>query len=98
MRAAAIFGAAAIGTVLASPSSVTDGKAAIAAAKKHTAGQCIAETPCTFQAKPDGDNWSVYVQFTKRNSPSEQPQRYPGGHATLIIDKSGNLVRRLEGE
>jgi hypothetical protein len=80
------------------PSTVPDAKAAIIAGKKIVATECPRETPCTFHAKPDGANWEVFVQFTKRNSPTDEPRPYPGGHAILVIDKDGKLVRRLDGE
>lgn len=75
-----------------------DRDGAIDAAKRQVKAQCTSVTPCTFTAKPQKDKWHVFVQFTKRNSPQEKAFPYPGGHAILIVDQTGKVVGRLEGE
>jgi hypothetical protein len=100
----AIRGIASIVTVLAGvaiaaePTQVTDEASAIAAAKRYTKARCTKETPCQFQARREGKQWNVQVEFTKRNNPREVAQRYPGGHVLLYFNQQGQLVRRVEGE
>jgi hypothetical protein len=86
------------GSIGASSNSIESAAAAIAVAKPHVADECTKLTPCKFKAKSDKGNWNVFVQFTKRNSPSEQAFPYPGGHVILVIDKRGKLINRMEGE
>jgi len=75
-----------------------DKSGAIEVAKREVKSHCTATTPCTFEAKSEKGNWYVRVQFTKRNSPQEKPSPYPGGHATFIINQSGKVIGRMEGE
>ena len=44
------------------------------------------------------EDWTVRVQFTKRNSPQEEPIPYRGGHAIFIINQSGKVIGRMEGK
>jgi hypothetical protein len=78
--------------------SALDRSGAIDVAKRQLKGRCTAETPCTFDAKVQEGSWHVRVQFTKRNSPQEKPFPYPGGHAIFIVNQSGKVVGRMEGE
>ena len=75
-----------------------DRDAAIEVAKRQVKGKCNSTTPCTFTAKTAEGKWHVRVEFTKRNSPQDKPLSYLGGHAIFIIDQSGKVVGRLEGE
>ncbi len=75
-----------------------DREAAIDVAKRQVKNKCSSTTPCNFTAKVEKDKWYVRVEFTKRNSPQEKPFSYPGGHAIFIINQSGKVVGRLEGE
>jgi hypothetical protein len=77
---------------------VTDEASAIAAAKKYTKAQCTVQKPCTYRPRREGSNWNVWVEFTKRSSPTEKPQPYHGGHVILYFDAEGHLVRRIQGE
>ena len=88
-----------IGVAVAAESTqITDEASAIAAAKRYTKARCTTETPCEFRARPEGKQWNVYVEFTKRNDPREIAQKFPGGHVILYFNQQGQLVRRLEGE
>jgi hypothetical protein len=78
--------------------SALDRSGAIDAAKSQLKGRCTPETPCTFDAKLHEGNWHVRVQFTKRNSPQEKPFAYPGGHAIFVINQTGKVIGRMEGE
>jgi hypothetical protein len=71
---------------------------AVEAAKRYTKARCTAETPCTFKPERDGNQWRVWVQLTRRNSPNQAPHPYPGGTLILYFDINGNLLRRLEGD
>jgi hypothetical protein len=87
------------GVAIASDSTqLTDEASAIAAAKRYTKAQCKPETPCTFQARREGKQWNVFVEFTKRNNSREIANKYPGGHVLLYFNEQGQLVRRVEGE
>ena len=77
---------------------VTDEASAIAAAKRYTKARCNTETPCEFRARREGNQWNVFVEFSKRNHRGEIAQRYPGGHLLLYFNQQGQLVRRVEGE
>jgi hypothetical protein len=77
---------------------VTDEASAIAAAKRYTKARCKPETPCHFQARREGKQWNVFVEFTKRNNSREIANRYPGGHVLLYFNEEGQLVRRVQGE
>ena len=92
---AAVVGCAA---VAAESTSVTDEASAIAAAKRYTKARCTAATPCEFRARREGNQWNVFVEFSKRNRPGEIAQRFPGGHVLLYFNQQGQLVRRVEGE
>ena len=78
--------------------SALDRAGAIDAAKREVKSRCTTATPCTFEAKAEKANWYVRVQFTKRNSPQDEPLPYPGGHAIFIINQSGKVIGRMEGE
>jgi hypothetical protein len=78
--------------------SALDRAGAIDAAKQQVKDRCTTTTPCTFDAKPQEGNWHVRVQFTKRNSPQEKPLPYPGGHAIFIVNQTGKVIGRMEGE
>ena len=78
--------------------SALDRSGAVDAAKREVKSRCTAATPCTFDAKAEKGNWYVRVQFTKRNSPQEKPFPYPGGHAIFIINQTGKVIGRMEGE
>jgi hypothetical protein len=75
-----------------------DREGAIDVAKRQVTSKCSAVTPCTFTAKIENKKWYVRVEFTKRNSPQDQPFSYPGGHAIFMIDQSGKVVGRIEGK
>jgi hypothetical protein len=75
-----------------------DREAAIDVAKRQVKNKCSSTAPCVFTAKAEKDKWYVRVDFTKRNSPQGKPVPYPGGQAIFIIDQSGKVVGRLEGE
>ncbi len=74
-----------------------DRAGAIDAAKRQVARKCTQMTPCNYTAKLEGSKWYVRVQFTKRKSPREEPFTYPGGQAMFIINQSGKVVGRIEG-
>ena len=78
--------------------SALDRAGAIDAAKREVKSRCTAATPCMFDAKTHEGNWHVRVQFTKRNSPQEEPSPYPGGHAIFIINQTGKVIGRMGGE
>jgi hypothetical protein len=78
--------------------SALDRAGAIDAAKLQVKGRCTTATPCTFDAKAHEGNWHVRVQFTKRNSRQEKPFPYPGGHSIFIVNQSGKVIGRMEGE
>jgi hypothetical protein len=77
---------------------ITDNASAIEAAKRWLKARCTTETPCSFKPEHEGNQWRVWVQLTKRNSPNEAPRSYPGGTLILYFDESGHLTRRLEGD
>jgi hypothetical protein len=72
-------------------------EAAIDAAKRYLGKECTAARPCEFSAKREHDQWSVYVQFV-RLGPNGERFVTLGGHAYLIVDKYGKVVKRLDGE
>ena len=78
--------------------SALDRTGAIDAAKRQVKDRCTTETPCTFDAKAQEGNWHVRVQFTKRNSPRDKAYSYRGGHAIFIVNQSGKVIGRMEGE
>ena len=81
-----------------SSAAALDREAAIDVAKRQLKDKCSAATPCSFTAKAEKDKWYVRVEFTRRNSPRDKPRSYAGGHAIFIINQSGKVVGRLEGE
>jgi hypothetical protein len=81
-----------------SSASALDRSGAIDVAKRQVRAQCTPDTPCTFNATLHERNWHVRVQFTKRNSPKEEPFPYRGGHAILIVNQTGKVIGRMEGE
>ena len=82
----------------ASSASALDRTGAIDAAKRQVKDRCTTEAPCTFDAKAQEGNWHVRVQFTKPKSPGHKAPSYPGGHAIFIINQSGKVIGRMEGE
>jgi hypothetical protein len=97
-EAAAAFVLFASVAIAADSTQITDEASAIAAARRYTKAQCKPETPCHFQARREGKQWNVFVEFTKRNNPREIANRYPGGHVALYFNEQGQLVRRIQGE
>lgn len=81
----------------ACPAAALDRAGAINAAKRQVARKCTEMTPCIYTAKLEGNKWYVRVQFTRRRSPQDEPYTYPGGHAMFIINHSGKVVGRVEG-
>jgi hypothetical protein len=81
-----------------SSASALDRTGAIDAAKRQVKDRCTTEAPCTFDAKAQEGNWHVRVQFPRRNSPRDMASSYPGGHAIFIINQSGKIIGRMEGE
>ena len=81
-----------------SPASALDRTGAIDAAKRQVKDRCTTESPCTFDAKAQEGNWHVRVQFTRRNSPRDKGSSYRAGHAIFIINQSGKVIGRMEGE
>lgn len=75
-----------------------DREGAIDAAKRQVKSRCTSATPCTFTARTEENKWYVRVDFTKRNSPQEEPFPFPGGHAIFIFDQTGKVVGRIEGK
>lgn len=71
---------------------------AVIAAMEHVKDKCTRETPCKYRLEERGPLSVVYVEFTRKESPTSEPKPYPGGRAQLTIDKKGNLVRRVDGE
>jgi hypothetical protein len=61
-------------------------------------GKCTPETPCKFTATAENGNWTVRVDFTKRNSPQDKALPYPGGHAIFVINQTGKVVGRIESK
>lgn len=88
----------AAGSAQAQTPRIENQASAVEAAKRYTKARCTAETPCTFKPEREGNQWRVWVQLTKRNSPNEAPHPYPGGTLILYFDINGNFMRRLEGE
>jgi len=82
----------------ASYAAALDRVGAIDVAKRQVGSKCSSATPCTFSAKTENNKWYVRVDFTKRNSPQDEPLPYRGGHAIFIMDQSGKVVGRIEGE
>lgn len=80
------------------PASGLDRAGAIEAAKREVKSRCTKTTPCNFDVRAEKGNWYVRVEFTKRNSPQEEPVPYPGGHAIFIINQTGKVIGRMEGE
>lgn len=74
-----------------------DRAGAIDAAKRQVTKRCTAMTPCIYAAKAEGNKWYVRVQFTKRKSPREEPYTYAGGQAMFIINQSGKVIGKIEG-
>ena len=74
-----------------------DRAGAVDAARRQVTKRCTAMTPCIYSAKPEENKWYVRVQFTKRKSPLEEPFTYPGGQAMFIVNQSGKVVGRIEG-
>jgi hypothetical protein len=68
------------------------------AVAKATAKECSIATPCTFEARREGNRWNVFVTFTKRNSPSDPPYTYLGGHEIIVVDDTGKVVDIMPGE
>jgi hypothetical protein len=97
MWGALILGAVA-GATQAQAARIENAAAATEAAKRYLKARCNAETPCTFKPEREGNRWRVWVRLTKRNSPNQAPQPYPGGTVILFFDLNGNLIRRLEGD
>jgi hypothetical protein len=85
---------------LASPAYATNltEQQAIAVAKLAAAEHCSADTPCTYEARREAGRWLVFVSFTKRNLPGDAPLPYPGGHETIVVDKTGKVVDTVTGE
>src|SRR3989441_8796537 len=75
-----------------------DRDGAIEVAKRQVKGKCDSTAPCPFTATTAEGKWHVRVDFPKPNAPQGKPLSYPGGHAIFIIDQSGRVVGRLEGE
>jgi hypothetical protein len=75
-----------------------DRSGAIEAAKREVKGKCTSETPCKFTATAEKGNWTVRVDFTKRNSPQDKALPYPGGHAIFVINQTGKVVGRIESK
>lgn len=82
----------------ASCAAALDREGAIEVAKRQVGSKCGAATPCTFSAKSEKSKWYVRVEFTKRNSPQDKPSSHLGGHAIFVIDQSGKVVGRIQGE
>jgi hypothetical protein len=55
------------------------------AAKRQVRSRCTSEAPCKFTARAERDKWVVRVEYT-------------GGHAIFIINQTGKVVGRIEGE
>jgi uncharacterized protein affecting Mg2+/Co2+ transport len=70
---------------------------ALNAAKVYLRKECTAARPCEFTATREQDQWSVYVQFIALGPKGERFVRL-GGHAWLIVDQHGKVVKRLDGE
>ena len=98
MRAQAPIASLIVGLAMVS---VTHGQvssdAAIEAAKRYLGAECTAARPCEFAAKREHDQWSVFVQFTRLGPKGERFVTL-GGHAYLIVDKHGKVIKRLDGE
>ena len=98
IRSVAYFAVAATLAAWASLASALDRQGAVDAAKRQLKSKCNSYTPCTFNAKAEGDKWYVRAEFTRRNSLEEKAVPYPGGRAILIFDQTGKLVGRVGGE
>ena len=70
---------------LSAPAAALDREGAIQKARDQVKAKCVAETPCTFDAKLDGNRWYVRVA-------------YPGGKVIFIIDQTGKIIGRMEGK
>jgi len=75
-----------------------DREGAIDVAKRQVKSKCRSATLCTFNAKVEKNKWYVRVEFTKGDSPQDQPPPRPGSHAIFIIDQGGKVVGRIESE
>ena len=82
----------------AKPAAALDRDGAIETAKRQVKPKCTSEAPCKFTANLERDKWYVRVEFTRRNSPGEQPMPYRGGHAIFVINHAGKVVGRVEGK
>jgi hypothetical protein len=68
---------------------------AIEVVRAATPAGCGESTPCTFQAQRANGRWTVIVEHTKRNSPSDQPLPYKGGREVFVLDDRGKIVLAL---
>ena len=82
---------------LACASELTEAQA-VGVAKAATIKQCSQALPCNYEARREGRRWYVLVEFTKRNSPTEPPYHYPGGHEIVVVDDQGKIVQVMPGE
>ena len=64
-----MFAIAACLCASAGAAKITDRDSAISVAKNYTKAQCTNETPCKYKARRQGQQWNVWVEFTKRAAP-----------------------------
>jgi hypothetical protein len=68
---------------------------AIDLVRAATVSGCTESTPCTFQAQRANGRWTVIVEHTKRDSPTDQPLPYKGGREVFVLDDHGKIVLAL---
>jgi hypothetical protein len=89
---------AAILAAWCSHAAALDRVGAIEVAKRQAGSKCSSASPCTFDAKLENDKWYVRVQFTRAEPPQGKPPAKAGSHAIFIINQSGKVVGRIEGQ
>jgi hypothetical protein len=88
----------AVGAASSAYASVLTQTQAVRIAKAATKKECSRSLPCTYDARRKGTRWYVFVEFTRRNSPSEPPYAYPGGHEIVVVDDQGKIVEVMPGQ
>ena len=73
-------------------------RAAIAAAKKAVAANDDWADEAAYEAKPDGEGWTVLAKRISGYDREGNPLFAPGGHRGVRIDKDGKVTAYMRGE